>query len=741
MRDTLAQRPHKSAGKHHLGLLTLLMDSVRMNRCTLSATAAACLALFHTCVAAQGSAAAPPVNETVVITGSVTDRRLAETPHAISAVTAAEMRSAGPLIGLSEVMARVPGLVVANRWNFAQDLQISSRGFGARAGFGVRGVRLYTDGIPASGPDGQGQVSHFDLASAARVEVLRGPFSALYGNSSGGVIALFSAPVKERKVEAAVEAGSFGLRQIRVAGETLLGAGVDLRATAATMQLEGFRPHSQAERHAAQISLGFTGSRDSVKASLNHLDQPADDPLGLSRAQFDADPLQVTPQAEQFNTRKTTQQTQLGVRWKHRFDGPVLKDSEVAFYGGRRAVVQFLAIAAATQANERHGGGVLDFERAFGGTEARLRLGWDTVDVVVGASLDRQRDDRKGFENFVGIGAAQVLGVTGALRRDEENRAASNDVFAQAEWAWSPALSLSAGLRSGRVELRTDDRFIKPPPSPNGNDSGERSFSYTNPVLGLRWGVAAGLNLHASVGQGYESPTLGELAYRVDGSGGFNTTLQAQKSRQVELGAKWRAGAFALDTTLFETRATDEIGVALNSGGRSAFQNVGRTLRRGAEVAAQWQAAANWSASLAATMLDATYRDTFLVCAGIPCTTPTSRVAAGNRIAGTQRGIAFGELSWRDAAFGAFGIEVRHSTAITANDLNTDGATGATVAALRWQHEWPLTGSWRAQWLLRVDNVGDRRYAGSVIVNDANGRFFETAAPRNVMLSLRLIGP
>ena len=673
---------------------------------------------------------------TVVITGSVAGRALADAPYAVSAVGREELRSAGALINLSEAVGNVPGLTVVNRWNFAQDLQISSRGFGARAGFGVRGLRLYTDGIPASGPDGQGQVSHFDLASAARVEVLRGPFSVLYGNSSGGVIALVSAPVSGTRVEAALDAGSFGLRQARLQGETRLGSGLDLRVGAAAMEIDGFRPHSAAKRRLATGSLGYTGEADTVRVSLNALDQPAQDPLGLTRAQFDADARQVTPQAEQFDTRKTTRQSQAGGTWQHRFGAGALRETTLALYSGRREVVQFLAIPAATQANARHGGAVIDFDRVYAGAEARARFGWTDLDLVLGLAADRQRDERKGYENFTGSGATQVLGVVGALRRDEIDRAQSNDAFAQLEWRTAPAVALSGGVRAGEVKLSAADAYLS-----NGDDSGSRRFDYVNPVLGVRWTVAPGLNLHAAWARGFESPTLGELAYRADGTGGFNTELQAQESEQLEVGAKWRRGAWQVDGAAFETRVADEIGVATNAGGRSSFRNVGRTLRRGAELAARWQATPAWTLALSATALEATYRDTFLVCAGVPCNTPNQVVTAGNRIAGTQRHSAAFDLAWRSGGAGQFGLELRTGGDTVVNDLNTDRAAGATVAALRWQHDLAVAGTWRLQWLLRVDNLFDRRYAGSVIVNDANGRFFETAAPRAVLLSLRLIGP
>jgi iron complex outermembrane receptor protein len=697
----------------------------------------------------------------VVITGSVVERALADAPHAIGAVGRDELRSAGPLVHLSESLARVPGVVVANRWNYAQDLQISSRGFGARAGFGVRGLRLYTDGIPASGPDGQGQVSHFDLAGAERVEVLRGPFSVLYGNSSGGVISLFSAPVKGTRLEGAVDVGSFGLRQVRAQGETPLSPTADLRVGAAALEAEGFRPHSEAERRLANLRLGWRASpHDSLLVTLNHLEQPAQDPLGLTREQFDADPLQTTPQAAQFDTRKTTAQTQLGTRWQHRYDTGVLREAQLAAYAGRRDVVQYLAIAPATQgsaavctqifvppatppANCRHGGGVIDLGREFHGAEARLRLAVGPVDIVAGVAADRQRDDRKGYENYLGTGTAQQLGVQGALRRDEINRAASDDVFAQAEWPLAPAWVVGAGVRSGRVTLTATDLY--PTNAVNGDDSGRRRFGYTNPVLGLRFDAAPALKLHASVARGFESPTLGELAYRADGLGGFNLALLPQRSAQAELGAKWRAEAWQVDAAVFDVRVEDEIGVATNAGGRSAFQNVGRTTRRGLEIAARWVPLPAWRTAVSATALDARYRDSFLTCTGIPCAAPTVPVAAGNRIAGTQRGTAFAELAWRDATLGEFGAEVRHARALMANDLNTEAARPYTLLGLRWSHRTSaaalLGGGWTAEWLLRADNVLDRRFAGSVIVNEANNRFYETGAPRAIGFSLRLIGP
>lgn len=640
------------------------------------------------------------------------------------------------MVNLSEAMARVPGLVVNLRNNYAQDLQISSRGFGARATFGVRGLRLYSDGIPAAGPDGQGQVSHFDLAGAERVEVLQGPFSALYGSSSGGVISVVTRSPTERAVNLDADAGSAGLRQVRLGVDLPLPGGFSVRASASRFDIDGFRPHSAARRTFGNVRLGWDGDADRVVIVLNALDQPAADPLGLTRAQFNADPDQTAPQATQFDTRKRLWQDQAGLQWQHRFDGAgPLQRSAVALYAGKRSVTQWLSIPVGTQTPPGNGGGVVDFDRGYGGVDMRLFWRWDALRLVTGASQDRQRDDRRGFENFIGTGAAQVLGVTGRLRRDELDRATTRDVYAQGEIDLSPTVTASAGVRRGRLTISEEDHFLS-----NGDESGALAYTYTTPVAALRWQPAPTWSLYLSAGRGYEAPTLGELAYRADGGSGFNDALRPQRSRQVELGAKWRAPGGAAsrawaELALFRAETRDEIGIATNTGGRASYQNVGRTRRQGIEVSAGAQLAPQWRATASASVLDATYTDGFLTCAGSPCVAPTLAVPAGNRIAGTLPRSAFAELVWTPGAV-ELGLEATARGRQPVDDVNSDFAGGYALLALRAMWRWPL-GPGQLELLGRIDNLADRRVAGSVVVGDGNGRFFEPAAGRNALLSAR----
>ncbi|HEU4621696.1 MAG TPA: TonB-dependent receptor [Burkholderiaceae bacterium] len=686
--------------------------------------------LMTTGAIAHAQQPAPTALDSVVVTGSRVERASFDLPFAVTSVDAETLRAAGPMVNLSEALVRVPGLTVNNRNNYAQDLQISSRGFGARAGFGVRGIRLYTDGIPAAMPDGQGQVTHFNLASAQRIEVLRGPFSALYGNSSGGVIALFSREPQSTRADAAFDAGADGMRQIRLSGEARIGERASGLVDASHFQTDGFRPHSEADRDLAFARLGYADRDDRVIVTASQLAQRADDPLGLTRAQFNQNPYQTTSQATQFDTRKDARQTQVGANWRRSLGDGVLREAGFTLYGGQRGVTQWQSIPVSTQSNAAHPGGVIDFDRDYSGADARLSMRVGPVGLIIGTAYETQDEARRGYENFIGSGAAQRLGVTGRLRRDEDNTVRSFDQYAQAEWAFDERWTATAGVRHGRTRFASNDRYLI-----NGDDSGARSFGYTNPVAGLVFHASDAINLYASVGRGYEAPTLNELSYRADGGSGFNDTLSAQKSRQGEIGAKFKLGGARVDLAAFIANTDDEIVVRSNVGGRSTFGNAGRTRRQGAELALTWPFAPGWRMQAALAVLDATYRDAFATCASTPCVSPTLVIPAGNRIPGTAERTAFVDVGWTPLKQTAFGVEWRGVSSVAVNDANTESASGYGVLALRAEQRAEF-GPWRLRMYARVDNALDKTYAGSVIVNEGNARFFETGAPRTWLVGV-----
>jgi iron complex outermembrane receptor protein len=653
--------------------------------------------------------------DAITVTGTRVERPSMDVPASIDRVEAEDIRFARPMVNLSESLGRVPGIVVQNRQNYAQDLQITSRGFGARSTFGVRGLRLVTDGIPASFPDGQGQVSHFDLSSARSIEVLRGPFAVMYGNASGGVINV-QTERPEPGISGDLSLGSFNTSRIGLKAAFENGL-----VSTSRFHTDGYRQHSSADREQLNakylLPLGAASRLTLVANVFASIDTR--DPLGLTRAQMNADPRQVAATALTFNTRKGQAQQQLGAAFEHGFSGWTL---HAAAYGGHRDVRQYLAIPLATQAAPTHSGGVIDLDRNYGG--GSLRLSRDTtllgrpVTLNIGGEVERMAERRKGFINN--------NGDLTTLKRDEDDYVTQAALYGQAEWRFAERWIALAGLRSNRVAFRSDDYFIAPG---NGNDSGRKSYRATTPVGGILYKLSNSISLYGNAGRGFETPTFAELAYRTTGAG-LNFGLAASRSRHLEAGVKALIGErLRLNAALFDIATRDEIAIESNAGGRSTFKNAGRTHRGGFELGATASLPHGFEAVLAWTRLEAKFLDTFTSVANTPAVPVT--VPAGSYLPGVPRSTLYAELRWRHAPSGfTAALEFQHKARVWVDDRNSEAADASNVANLAAGFT-QLSGRWRFSEYVRVDNLTNRRYAGSVVVNDANLRFYEPAPGRN----------
>ncbi len=673
--------------------------------------------------------AAPP--QTIVITATRTEAAPFDVPASIDVVAGDALREGRMQVNISESLGGVPGLLARDRQNYAQDVQVSVRGFGARSTFGIRGVRLYVDGIPATLPDGQGQISNVDLGSAERIEVLRGPFSALYGNSSGGVIQVFTEDGSgPPRATASAAGGSNGAARLafKMSGSGGDGTG-GLRyvVSASDFVTQGWREHSAAERQLGNAKLSWQlGDAGRLTLVANSVALPkAQDPLGLTRAQFDADPRAADATATQFNTRKTVNQTQLGAIYEQRFGS--LGSLRLLAYGGHRNTEQFQSIPVATQAGPLHPGGVILLGRDYSGSDLRwsapTAFGIASLSVIAGLAVDRLNEHRVGFQNFIG----SVLGVEGALRRDENNVVSNVDPYLQAAWKLDPRWTLNAGVRRSRVRFASNDHYIV---GTNPDDSGRVSYGASLPVLGLMFAATPQLHLYATAGRGFETPTLNELAYRPNGLTGLNLALQASRSDSVEAGAKARLADWGdVNLALFETRTRSEIVTLSNVGGRSTYQNAGATLRRGLELAWVKTLRDGLRAQLAYTGLAATYRDAFLTCTVTPCAAPNLTIPAGNRIPGLARSSLQAQLAWAQPQGWRAALEARMLSRVFVNDANNDAAAGFASAGASVGYA-VLAAGWDWAGFARIDNLFARRYAGSVIVNEGNSRYFEPAPGR-----------
>jgi iron complex outermembrane receptor protein len=676
----------------------------------------------------------------------VTATRVAESsfnvPASIDRVDQATIQAGQLQVNISESLITVPGVSVESRQNYAQDEQLSVRGFGARSSFGVRGVRLYSDGIPGTMPDGQGEFSQFDLGSADHMEVLRGPFSALYGNSSGGVISIFTEDGKPGySVDASAQYGTFNTQRYAVKASGDDGT-ANYVVDAAHFQTDGYRFHSNAERDNFNSKLRLaTGDASTLTVVANVVETPSvQDPLGLTRAQLAADPRQAGVGAIPFNTRKSLDQEQLGTIYDDKLSAS--DDLSATVYTGHRATTQFQAIPVATQQNAPlYPGGVIDLDRAYWGidthvTDAREMAG-TPLQVVAGLNYDDLAEARKGYLNFIGA----ETGVEGGLRRDEANHVYDFDQYVQAQWDPDARWRIMAGVRNNVVVVTSHGHI----PVLDGVDSSAR-YSAVNPVGGITLRASSTVNLYGSYGKGFETPTLNDLAYRsVDGSlPGLNFELKPARSDNFEAGIKAANEQVRANLAAFYIKTEDELAVLQNSGGRTVEQNIGETNRRGMELGVDATWSRGFSGRLAYTYIRAVVGQAYATCIAAPCNPLANpggplpanykTVAAGSYLPAVPMNSLYAGLTWSytPAGFSAT-LETQGRARIYVDDRNSDAAAAFWVSNLRAGFE-QETRHWRFSEFLRLDNLADRAYVGSVIVDETNFRFFEPAPGRTAYI-------
>ncbi|HEY3300826.1 MAG TPA: TonB-dependent receptor [Methylophilaceae bacterium] len=674
------------------------------------------------CAAIAANASAETLNlNPVVVTATRVEQNSFDLPVAIDVVDKSNIQDGQLQATLSESLIRVPGITAQNRTQQAQDPQISSRGFGARSSFGVRGIRLYVDGIPLTMPDGQGQPGIVDLSMIKSIEVMRGPFSSLYGNSSGGVIQMFSedAP-KTTELGGSVMFGSYATkRQILNAGGSE--GNFEYMLDVSNFDTDGYRNHSASSKQQATAKLKFNFS-DSTKLTtlINWFDQSAQDPLGLTRSVAFTSPKSVVSAAINANTRVERSHTQVGFNLEH-----TLNESNtlnLMTYVGTRDNLQILPTnAAGTNARASQ------IARDFYGVDVR----WDNKGIVftkpytvsLGMNYGEASDAR--LDTNVLSGGAPVS----VKNRDEDNIARNFDQYAQAKLSLLDNVDVHAGLRHTRVNLIVKDRFTTGTGN-NGDNSGGVEYDKTTPVIGATWKVNPALNLYANYGEGFETPTFIEAAYTSTSAYVPNLSLKPSQSKNYEIGAKaFLNDNTRLNATVFRTETQNELVVAtIDGANRAIYANANDTYRQGLELSVDSQLQNNLSLYGAYTYLDAKFDSAFTSANGL--------IKSGNVISGTYRDQLYGELAWKAPSVGfSTAFEARYNSKVYVNDTNTDAAPSYAIYNIRAGFSQDIN-HWSFSEYVRVENIFDRDYIGSVRVNDSNARYFEPAAGRNYLVGL-----
>ncbi|HAV5027846.1 TPA: TonB-dependent siderophore receptor [Acinetobacter baumannii] len=671
---------------------------------------------------------------TLHVEATRTDTGYLQTPASVFRIEAPQVDSSSQ-VNLTEVVKGIPSLQIRNRENYAQDLQLSMRGFGARSTFGVRGIRLYVDGIPATMPDGQGQTSNIDLSSLDHVEVLTGPFSSLYGNSSGGTILTST---KEGQGKDSIELSySGGSHDKSRAGLVLQGGAKGANEpsyiiSSSYFDTDGYREHSGAEKVLNNAKLSWNlddGSK--INWVTNYVKINADDPGGLTRADWQNNPKQVVQNVLDYNARKEIEQTQTGLTWSK----PINDQHELyaMTYMGQRQVTQYQSIPDTVQKNPNtpyQAGGVIDFKRNYYGADFR----WTGKELLpnttlsIGVALDAMKEDRQGYQNFNDTGDK---GVKGALRRDEDNTLWNIDPYVQASWQFLPTWRLDTGVRYSNVHYKSKDYYIV---GLNGDNSGKTSYEEVLPSVALSWQITPEVLAYASYAKGFETPTFTEMAYPAQG-GASTLDLKPSTSDTYETGLKSQNQLGDFTLAVFQTKTKNDIVSAESFGGRSTFRNADKTLREGVEFAWNKKLWRDLTAIASYTYLDATFDST------VPAAGKISEIPEGNAIPGIAKNQAYVSLAWQPSHGLYGGVDVQYMDKVYVNDTNSDAAPSYSVTSANVGYVWVM-GDWKVNSFARVDNLFDRNYAGSVIVNDSTqpvGRYFEPADGRNWSAGLRVI--
>lgn len=637
----------------------------------------------------------------IVVTATRMESSVRHAARSISVVDKDRIQNATQQLGLDEALAGIPGLYLQNRDNFAQDLRISLRGFGARSSFGIRGIRIFVDGIPETLPDGQAQVDSIDIGSAERIEVLRGPAASLYGNASGGVIAITSELGNTPPfAEARLTLGDFGFEkyQLKTGGEL---DAVDYLLNISRFDINGYRDHSRAEGDLINGKLGIDLSpRDRLMISLNHTDQPvAEDPGGINAAQAASDPSSARDRNLSFDAGEKLSQQRVGLHYRHAGQNAtlILRNYYVWRDFSNRLPFQ--------------DGGAVDLERFFYGVGIQFSANYlqgDKLELTIGLDADRQDDRRKRFDN--------INGVTGNLVFDQDEDVKSTGAYLHGLYPLNTSLSLRAGFRYDRISYDVQDRFLA-----NGDDSGNIDFTELSSSLALNYDFAAGV-VFISYSTSFDTPTTTEFA-NPDGSGGFNDSLQVQTADNYEIGFKQSTKPFYYELVLFHIDLDDELTPFELPAfpGRTFFVNAGTSTRDGVEALLRWHGEQGLSAELSYTYSDFSF-DEFIDANG--------NDFSGKRLPGLPQHFAYARVDYsRDN--GLYGtLEANYAGKLQANNANSVTVPSYIVSNLRFGYR-GQSGRWRVEPYAGVNNLFDENYNGNIRINAFGGRFFEPAPERN----------
>ena len=600
-----------------------------------------------------------------------------------------------PQNSLQDYLKTVPGLFAQNSQNFAQDLRLSIRGFGARSGFGIRGIQLIVDGIPETTPDGQGQLDNLPLGLIQSISVLRGPAATFYGNAAGGVIQINTLDgFKTDFVRIRAQGGSYSSSNLSAT------VGLKNNKTKAVLfqnisQSEGYRNHSQYKQQVFNANVWHDFSEESrIRWQFNYTHSPyAYDAGGINMASVEENRIQARPQNESYKTFEVVDHIKTGVQWDNQISEKLRWESYV-FYAFRDFEGKI-----PIKSN-----GYIDLVRNYYGLGSALEFQPNNHHrMQVRFSTANQKDLRKRYQNLSGTQGDNVL--------DQAENFYNTALSFLDEIKWDFGL-VRAGLRYDYQRFGTQ------------NSVDEVRLHSLNPSLGFTYTQLGNHVLFTSYSSSFETPTLNELSANPDGSPGFNADLSPSKAHNFELGWRFITPENTFEATLYAINTDDEIlpYEMAEYPGRDFYRNAGKTSRRGIELYWEHQKKA-WLWTVAYNFSAIKFDDYVL----------GDKNLSGNHLPGIPQQQLGTMIQYRIPSGWRLGLQTEYTGELYADDANLTQVADYFLANFRLSKSMG-----RFSFFGGINNLLNRAYFDNIRINAYGKRYYEPAPLRNTYLGVNI---
>ncbi len=662
-------------------------------------TLVACLSLFIHLLSGQMSVDTLVSLDPITVSATRLDASVLRSTRSVYIIDADSLAAVRQNLSLADQLSQVPGIFNLNAYNYAQDLRISMRGFGSRAAFGVRGIKILLDGVPLTTPDGQSQLDHLAPENIARLEVIRGAASGLYGNAAGGLISLKSAPIRNRGGQINLMAGSYGTYR----GSVQVNHGKEdwrWQGMASYLAQDGYRDNSATAVFQLQSRFEKDLNKGLLALLVNYTNSPrAEDPGGLNLESVVADRTMARDRNVDFRGGEEVSQLVASASLTKELRKGLQLESRL-----------FLTSRDFSNRLPFENAGQVDLGRLFYGANLQLSSAATSRHrVSVGLDLENQRDVRERFQN--------EMGVRGALAFDQIEQFLNAGLFALGNFSLSDKWSAETALRLDRIRASVDDRF-----TPDGDQSGERSYWHVSPSLGVSYRMAPAHTIYTNYGHSFESPTLSELSSNPDGSGGFNADLKALTADHYEIGLRGKARKLNYQLAYFHIDLQNElISFEIEQfPGRTFYRNAASSVRDGIEVSAQIRLSTSFSTNMSYSFSKFRFGD-------------GDADIADKQIPGVPEHNAFWQLTWQEANGWSAALDLRHQGDLFANDENSVTVKAATILDLRAGYQWS-----KYSVHVGVRNLLGEDYFDNIRINAFGGRYYEAAPLRNLYAGVKV---